>query len=130
MVKKTVTYTDLDGNERSEELMFHLNKLDILRLEAKYQSQGGLYNYLVKITADGSAEPSKMNFVDVLNFFEEVVQQAYGVREGDSFAKDPELTKKFVNSEAYASFLYSFGEDEGAASEFLVKMFPDLGKNN
>ena len=33
MIKQTITYTDYNGNERTEEYWFNLSKAELLRLE-------------------------------------------------------------------------------------------------
>lgn len=123
MVTKQVKFTDLDGVDHVETLMFHLNKLDLLRLEAKYKAHGGLHAYLSTITGQGSDDD--MDFESILAFFEEIVKMSYGVRDGDRFIKDPGVTEKFVSSEAYPTFMYSFGENENSATEFLIKLIPN-----
>lgn len=40
MLKKTITYTDYNGNERKEDFYFNLNKAEIMRMEMS--TRGGL----------------------------------------------------------------------------------------
>ena len=40
MLKKTITYTDYDGNERTEDFYFNISKAELAELE--YSVKGGL----------------------------------------------------------------------------------------
>ena len=40
MIKKTITYKDFDGNDRSEEYRFHLYKHELI--EMNFSADGGM----------------------------------------------------------------------------------------
>ena len=48
MLKRTMTYTDYDGNERTEDFYFNLTKAELL--EMSLSITGGLDKYIEKIT--------------------------------------------------------------------------------
>ena len=47
MIKKTVTYTDFDGNERTEDFFFHLTEQELT--EWQFSIDGGLSGALERI---------------------------------------------------------------------------------
>ena len=47
MIKKTVTYTDFDGNERTEDFYFHLTEQELTEWELSVD--GGLSGVLTRI---------------------------------------------------------------------------------
>ena len=49
MLKKTTTYIDYNGNERTEDHYFHLNKAEIMEMEMS--TVGGLAEMINKIVA-------------------------------------------------------------------------------
>ena len=49
MLKKTITFTDYDGNERKEDFWFNLSKAEILEMELL--TEGGMENLIDKVIA-------------------------------------------------------------------------------
>ena len=49
MLKKTITYTDYNGNERTEDFHFNLNKAELVEMELSKDE--GLSTYIEKIVA-------------------------------------------------------------------------------
>lgn len=98
-----IKYTDLNGKEHEETCYFHLNKLERTRFASKYP--GGVSEWAKKNAMSGDAG-------GILKMIEEIVQMAYGVRseDGSTFLKDPELTKKFAETEAYSELITSLLE--------------------
>ena len=47
MVKKTIKYSDYNGNEREEDFYFNLSKVELLEMEMS--TEGGLENKIKKI---------------------------------------------------------------------------------
>ena len=47
MYKKTITYTDFNGTERTEDFYFHMTQAEILKME--YSQEGGMTNVIQKI---------------------------------------------------------------------------------
>lgn len=119
MVKKTVTYLDLDGNEHTEDFMFHLNKMEVLEMNAKYN--GDLVTHLEKITKEGEED-----FAAVLEFLSDLILVSYGRREGDKFIKTAEMYKEFSQSEAFPEVVYAIATDaaNGGADAFISAMIP------
>lgn len=118
MVTKKIVWTDLDGNQVTQEVMFHLNKLELLKLDAKYN---GLVKYLESITKEGAEDSTK-----IIEVYTDIMSQAYGFREGDRFVKDPEKTEEFINSDAFAETLYAIATTPEEMERFMYDMIPSL----
>lgn len=96
MVKKTITYIDYNGVERTEDHYFNMNQAEILQLEMSVD--GGWLEMVKKISATQDAPA-------IMKVFREVVNMSYGEKSADGrrFIKSPELTEAFVQTEAYSN---------------------------
>ena len=59
MLKKTITYTDYDGNERTEDFYFNISKAELTELQ--FSVKGGLKNILEKAVKEKEKEESESN---------------------------------------------------------------------
>lgn len=111
MFKKTITYTDFNGVEQTEDFYFHLSLPEVTRIEAK---AGVDISTHAKKLAEGE-DISKL-----VAFFEEVVLTAYGVKseDGKSFRKSKELRESFEYSPAYAEFFEELLTNPEVAQKF------------
>ena len=97
MLKKTMTYTDYNGVQRTEDFYFNLTKAEIMEMEMS--TVGGLAGMIEKIIATQDA-PS------IIKIFKELVLKAYGEKspDGKRFIKNEELSTAFSQTEAYSKF--------------------------
>lgn len=95
MFKHNVTYIDFNGNERSEDLYFHLSLPEVTRLEAEIGKP--LTEYTKELAAN-------MNMKELLGFLERMLLQSYGRKslDGKAFQKSKEIRDEFEYSQAYA----------------------------
>lgn len=119
MYARNITYTDYDDNERTEKFYFNLNKKELLDLELKYQSKGGIRNALSKMMDENDAK-------GVINVIDEMIQGAYGEKSADGkrFEKGPEVLSHFVNTEAYSNLIMELLNDADKLSDFMTKIMP------
>lgn len=112
MYKKTITYTDFNGTERTEDFYFHMTQAEILKME--YSQEGGMTNVIQKII--DTEETTKL-----LPLFETVVRMSYGKRsvDGRHFEKKPEYTDQFLASEAYSNMFVEFMTNADEAAKFI-----------
>ena len=110
MYKKTITYTDYDGNERTENLYFHVKKSQIIEMELR--TPGGLRKKIEEIIAVNDIA----GLIDTMNAF---MRMAYGVKSEDGrrfIQKTPEgrsLFDEFVETEAYEKYMDMLLDDTG-----------------
>ena len=118
MIKKTITYTDYNGNQRTENFYFNLTKAEVTRMEMSVQ--GGMAEMIDRIIAAQDA-PS------LIDTFEKMIQKSYGVKtpDGRGFVKRPEDLEAFMATEAYSELFMELVTDAAAAAEFVNGIMPN-----
>lgn len=126
MLKKTMTYTDYNGNERTESFYFNLNKAEIM--EMQMSTSGGLAEMIQRVI-DAQDAPA------IIDIFKKLVLKAYGEKspDGKHFLKEDEngkpLSNKFKQTEAYSQLFMELATDADAAAEFVNGITPkDINK--
>lgn len=122
MLKKTITYTDYNGAERTEDFYFNLSKAEITEMEMGVK--GGLTETITRIVA---AQDSPA----IIKIFKDLILKAYGVKspDGKRFEKSPELSAEFSQTEAYSNLFMELAFDANKAAEFINGIVPaDLAK--
>lgn len=121
MYKKTVTYTDYFGKERTEDFYFNFTKAELMDLEMTTVPSGKLSDYLSLIV-----ENKDLN--TMLSLFKELVIKAYGVRseDGRRFIKNDELRTEFMETEAYSEIFYELATNSDAAAAFVNGVVPSI----
>ena len=122
MLKKTVTYTDYNGTERTEDFYFNLSKAEVIEMETT--TAGGYANMLENII-------KAQDLPSIVSIFKELVLKAYGQKspDGKRFIKSEELSTEFSQTEAYTNIFMELAMDADAASKFVNGIIPaDLDK--
>lgn len=117
MLKKTVTYVDYNGVERTEDFYFNLSKAEVTEMELSVE--GGFSKMLEEIVR------SKDN-VRIMELFKQMVLKAYGEKSADGkrFVKSKELSEAFSQTEAYSEIFMELALDEKAAAAFVNGIMP------
>lgn len=117
MIKKTITYTDYNGNQRTETHYFNLNKAELMRLELGVK--GTLSEMMKRLIADEDA-PAMMEL------FEDLLRKSYGVKtlDGRGFDKDPKHFEAFKSTEAYSELFMELFTNADACAEFFNGVVP------
>lgn len=118
MIKKTVAYTDFNGEKTTEDLYFNLSKAELLNMEIT--KDGSFSKYLIDISQSNKAK-------DVLEIMKELILSAYGERseDGKRFHKSKEKSEAFATSEAFSELLFGLLADADEASSFFLGLLPD-----
>ena len=118
MLKKTITYTDYDGNERKEDFYFNLNKAEIMEMEMS--TSGGMAEMLQKIV-DSQDAPA------IIKAFKELVLKSYGQKspDGKRFIKNATLREEFEQTEAYSQIFMELATNAEEAAKFVNGMIPN-----
>ena len=122
MLKKTITYNDYNGNERTEDFYFNLTKAEITKMELSIK--GGLAEMIQRIVA-AQDTPA------IIEVFENLIQRSYGVKtpDGRCFVKKAEDLDAFVSTEAYSQLYMELATNADAASAFVNGIVPaDMAK--
>ena len=117
MIKKTVTYTDFNGNERTEDFYFHLTEQELTEWEMSVD--GGLSGVLVRIV--NSRDDKKL-----IELFKDLLIRSYGVKtpDGRGFIKNEEVLNNFIYTQAFSDIYMELATDDKAASEFVNGIIP------
>ena len=122
MLKKTVTYVDYNGVERTEDFYFNLSKAEVTEMELSVE--GGFSKMLEEIVKSNDN-------ARIVELFKEMVLKAYGEKSADGrrFIKSKELSEAFSQTEAYSEIFMELALDEKAAAAFVNGIMPsNLGK--
>ncbi len=117
MLKKTITYTDYNGEERTEDFYFNLSKAELAEMELS--AEGGLETKINKIINTRDTK-------ELISIFKEIVLSSYGEKSDDGrrFIKSVEARKAFSETEAYSNLFMEIATDEQAASDFINGIMP------
>lgn len=118
MLKKTVTYTDYNGVERTEDFYFNLSKTELREMEASIP--GGMSERMSAIYA-------AKDVTEMMKFFKFIIMKAYGEKSPDGrrlIKEEGELAKAFVETPAYDIISDEFITSEHALRDFLIAIVP------
>lgn len=119
MLKKTFTYIDYNGVERTEDHYFNLSKAELMEMELS--TTGGLAEMINKIVAAQDAPA-------IIKMFKELVLKAYGQKSADGrrFIKSKELSDEFSQTEAYSQLFMELATNADAAAAFVNGIVPAM----
>lgn len=120
MITKTIRYVDYNGKERIEDFNFHLNKPELLELEASYE--GGWLAHLQRIV-------NANNNAEIYQTMKDFILRSFGIKteDGRRFMKDPDIRRSFEESPAFEILLMemTIGPDATKNStEFINGVVP------
>ena len=119
MLKKTITYTDYDGNQRTEDFYFNLSKAELTEMELS--ETGGLVKTIEKIIQEKNGKR-------IIEIFKDLVLRSYGEKslDGKRFIKNQELVDSFAQTEAYSDLFMELATNAEAASAFINGITPKV----
>lgn len=117
MLKKTITYTDYDGMERTEDFWFNLSKTELTKLDAELP--GGVLGVLRKII-------DKKDRKALVDFIETLILRSYGEKtlDGKRFVKTPDMAEEFMQTPAYDELFMSILSDTDSQTNFINGVIP------
>lgn len=117
MIKKTISYTDYNGVERTEDFYFNLTKAEVMEMEMS--TKGGLAEMIQRIVA-AQDQPA------IIKIFKDLIIKAYGVKspDGKRFIKNDEVVDEFVQTEAFSELFMELATDADAAAKFVNGIIP------
>ena len=123
MIKKPVTFTDYDGEQKVVNLYFHLNKFEWLELET--YTKGGLIENLSHALETNNAKKT----IDLLK---KIILRAYGEKDPETgtFEKDDDRAIRFSRTEAFSELFYELAYNEEASREFFMGLIPPEIREN
>lgn len=117
MFKKTVTYKDYNGVERTESYHFHFSEAEILDMEMSVE--GGFAERVQKII-DANDQAKLMKVI------KQFVIDAYGVKseDGKRFIKNEQVKTEFIESPAYSKIWMELMSSDQVAADFINNVIP------
>ena len=121
MIKKTVTYTDYNGVDRTENFYFNLSEAEVMEMEMS--TEGGMAESIQKVV-DAKDAPA------IIRVFKDLVLKAYGVKSDDgrrfmkTKADGTRYADDFKETEAYSQIFMELATDADAAAKFVNGIVP------
>lgn len=117
MLRKIITFTDYNGNERKEEHWFNLEQHEVYKLQMGVK--GGLIEKL-KEAIKNEDSPT------IIEYFEKIIDTSYGIRgtDGKSFKKSPEILEAFKCTPAYSALFMEVLTKPEKSDEFTRGVIP------
>jgi len=120
VIKKTITYTDYDGNERTEDFYFNLSKAELMEMD--FSATGGMEKMIKRIV---EAQDTKR----IIEVFKDIILKSYGEKSADGrkFLKvvdGRKLSEEFAQTEAYSELFMELATNDKAATEFINGVIP------
>lgn len=122
MFKKTMTYTDWNGVERTEDVYFNLSKAEIL--EMQLTTEGGFDSMLERMI-------KAKDTIALVKLYKQLILKAYGKKseDGRRFEKSEEITREFIESPLFSDVYMELTLDDEKAQEFVRGIMPaDLSR--
>lgn len=117
MLKRTITYTDYNGVERTEDFLFNLTKAEIMEMEVG--TTGGFTDMLKRIVKSKDAPL-------IMKVFRDIVLKAYGEKseDGRRLMKSKEISEAFAQTEAYSILIMELYTEPEKAAAFVNGIVP------
>lgn len=117
MFKKTVTYTDFNDVERTEDFFFNLTKAEVLEMQL---GTAGGFSEMIQRVIDAKDTPQ------LIKIFKDLVLKAYGEKspDGKRFVKSPEIAEAFSQTNAYSEIFMELATNDKEASAFVEGITP------
>lgn len=117
MLKKTLTYTDYNGTERTEDFYFNLSEAELAEMQL---SVNGGFSEMLQRIIDTHDMPS------IIKEFKEILLKTYGIRTPDGrFEKSEELSRKFAQTAAYSDLFMLLATNADEAAKFVNGLIPE-----
>lgn len=123
MVTKEITYTDYNGQERTEKYQFNFTKAELTEMELSVN--GGLSAMMERVKETDDRP-------ELMRIFKELILKAYGVKSADGkrFVKSEELRTEFSQTEAYSELYMELVTNTDSAIAFFNGLIPNDMKPN
>ena len=130
MIKKTVTYEDFDGNQRTEDLYFNLTKFEATEFALDLPDE--ITSEVEKEGADAanmeavSRIVQKLGGKGIIDFIRKLVLKSYGIKseDGRRFEKSEKISTEFSQTMAFDNLMMELLTDDDAASKFITGVIP------
>lgn len=121
MLKKTIKYTDFDGNPQSKDAYFNLTRTEALEISAEFG--GDFEAEVAKIVAQDDA-------YKMITILKRIILKAYGERDnsGQRFIKSERLSAEFEQTAAYDQLFMDLLADPENMKTFISQVIAQAMK--
>ena len=114
---ETITFTDFNGVERTEDHYFNLTEAEAMEMEMS--TNGGFSEMIKRIIA-------AQDTASLITIFKDLIRKSYGRKslDGRKFEKSEEIFKDFEATEAYSILFMKLATDAKAATDFVNGIAP------
>jgi hypothetical protein len=116
MIKRTISFIDIDGNPVEEDWYFSLDEADAAETDIAHRKD--LAEYLASIQKNKDTK-------ELLDVWRQLLFAAVGKREGKLLIKGPEIVREFRFGGAYKQFFSQIIEMDDAGFEFFNSIMPE-----
>lgn len=124
MLKKSITYVDYNGVERTEDFYFNLSNAETLGYINS--ERGGVEAFIMKAVATEDN-------VKLWNIWSDFIARCYGEKSDDGrrFIKSKELSEAFMQTEAFSNLMLELlsDKDGNVAADFVNAVVADVKKD-
>ena len=119
MFKKTITYTNYNGEQVTEDFYFNLSKAEIINMQL---SEAGGFTGRIEKAIKAKDVPA------VIAIFNDLIIKSYGEKSNDGkrFIKSKEISDAFMQTEAYSVLYEELITNDKAAQDFINNVCPPL----
>lgn len=120
MIKKTITYTDYEGQKKTEDFWFNLSQAELNEMDVE---SGGMQKKFDMLTK--TQDPK-----EIMAVFKDIIVRAYGERSSDGtrFRKFDSngyrLAYDFIQTEAYSELFIDLFNDANNVVDFMIGILP------
>lgn len=129
MLKKVITYTDFDDNERIETVYFHMSTADFQDWLLDFPEV--VRNRFLKAASESSEEEKQhlldgVDSSDMIRRIRDLILRSYGQKseDGRRFIKSAELSKEFSQTIAYDQIYNEMLDDPDNFTTFVEGIMP------
>lgn len=117
MLKKTITFDDLEGNEVKKDFYFNLGVDELTELEVEYPK--GLSEHIKKVIKQDDRK-------ELMKLFKLLIRKSYGIKHEDGlrFVKSEDVSDSFMQTNAYGELLLELSTSPDAAGNFFNGVLP------
>lgn len=117
MYKKTITYTDYNDVQRTEDFYFSLSEAEITEMQLGVE---GGYAAMIDKIIKAKDTPA------LIKIFKELLLKSYGIKSDDGrrFIKSEQLSLEFTQTPAYSELYMMLATDDKQASAFIKNIMP------
>lgn len=122
MLKKTITFTDYNGEKVTEDYYFNLSRAEVMELQLSVNGyKDGFAGYLQELV-------NSKDVPAISQMFKKIILSAYGVKspDGKRFIKSQEIRDSFEQTEAYSELFMELIQDGEKCKAFIEGVMPAI----